>query len=664
MQMLSEAELLAKISAGEPFEAKLDNETLKIKIQEYVPYVCTAIHAGHQLRTPLEKKCVLDGPGRLLEEDPYTDTLIDSFPITLIPLDSRYEYDLNRPPETCVYETAWDKKVWSKPLIKKQQVESLEKHSSYYRILHAIINKINRNFGGCLVIDVHSYNWQTRNHDTAPVFNIGTEQLDVKRWQKLLSVFEKSLSAIKLPNLATDLARNGVFLGRGYQATYVRKHFNNVPLIPLEVKKIFMDETSGVPFPLVVEALQKGLHDAVLDVASEFNKQLSRSKLKRKDLLPSEIDPALLKVDKALYKFARGLNTINYINPLNLQHEKRQFFSKHSHDPLFRYRQLRVDPYHFREQLYKLPVSKISDPSIRELYRAIVDSYATKIELITHIGTPQFHYNSLRYYGEPSTKDIANARFLLHAGQIPNAKIEQPNIDAADAKIAFEEAVKAMGYDCKVVLSTRIVAKAMVNNTRKILLVNKSMQFTQLEIHALIHHELGVHMATSLNAENQPLHVLRMGLPGNTYTQEGLAILSEYLSGHFNLERLQELALRVLAIHMMIDGMNFRSTFNCLKEEYGLSDDSAFGLTARVFRGGGFTKDYLYLRGFRDMVKLFRTRDITALYTGKTSAKFIDTLDDLTRRGILSAPQHIPEVITKPHDISRPVMDYLVNSIR
>jgi len=44
----------------------------------------------------------------------------------------------------------------------------------------------------------------------------------------------------------------------------------------------------------------------------------------------------------------------------------------------------------------------------------------------------------------------------------------------------------------------------------------------------------------------------QLGMPGNTYTQEGLAILSEYLSGNLSLERLRTLALRVLAANMLV----------------------------------------------------------------------------------------------------------------
>jgi uncharacterized protein (TIGR02421 family) len=662
MQTLSEDQLLQAIAAGQPFAATLDDGSLTLCIGEYVPYICTAIHAGHQLRDELLDNCLLDDAARLQEEDPFTDRLIDSLPITLIAADSRYEYDLNRIPEQCIYEHAWGETVWREPLTSAQEQASRDKHARYYRILQALVEALEKRFGGCLLVDVHSYNWQIRTYEDAPTFNIGTEQIDTRRWRTTLAALEKQLGTIALPNLLTSVKRNIVFHGRGYQASYAREMFNNTLVIPLEIKKIFMDELNGQPFPLVLEKLHEGIYLAVIETAAAFSKTLKRRRLKRADLLPSNTDPIVFKVDRALHKLAKNIVTLHYVNPINMQQEKRKFLARRDYQPQFHYRQLRLDPYSFRENLYKLPVSQIQDPQIRGLYRAVIDTYATKVELLAHVGSPQFLYNSLRYYGEPSTVDIANAHFILHASELPDYTPEPHDISAEQAKVIFEQAAKDFNLDCRVALSSRLVAKAMVSGST--LQINRSARLNQLEINALIHHELGVHMVTTFNARAQPLHVLRLGLPGNTYTQEGLAILSEYLSGNINLDRLKQLSLRVLAVQMMTSGMNFGSVFNRLHEEYGASIDEAFGLTTRVFRGGGFTKDYLYLSGFRDLVALYRKRSVTPLLSGKTGLQFLDTIDSLIERGILQAPQYLTPAIANPPPLENPVLDYLVASIK
>lgn len=662
MQTLSETKLLAAIAAGEAIEAELDDGSLVLCIKEYVPYIGTAIHAGHRLRAELADNCLLDEAQRLQEEDPFTDNMIDSLPITLVARDSRYEYDLNRPPADAVYIDAWGTPVWRKPLSAAQTDASLAKHARYYRILKALLTVLEARFGGCLLIDVHSYNWRIRSYENPPVFNIGTSQTDTRRWKTTLNVMCKKLAVIELPNLVTSVGVDVVFQGRGYQATFAREFFDNTLVIPLEVKKVFMDEENGEPFPLVLEKLHEGMYLSVLEAASAFSKTLKRAKLKRADLYPSNVDPIVFKVDRALYRLAKNIETLHYVNPVNIQQEKRKFLARRDYQPQFRYRQLRLDPYSFREKLYQLPVSQIQDPQIRSLYRAVIDTYATKVELLANVGTPQFLYNSLRYYGEPSPTDKDNAHFILHASELPGYVDTPHNISAEQAVAAFQQAAHDFKLDCKVALSSRLVAKAMVE--KGTLLINRNARLNQLEVNALIHHELGVHMVTTMNARAQPLQVLGLGLPGNTYTQEGLAILSEYLSGHINLDRLKQLSLRVLAVEMMTSGMNFGTVFNRLNEEHGASVDEAFSLSTRVFRGGGFTKDYLYLAGFRDLVALYRSKSISALLVGKTGLQFLDTLDSLIERGILQQPQYLTPAIASPPNIDNPVLDYLVASIK
>ena len=85
-----------------------------------------------------------------------------------------------------------------------------------------------------------------------------------------------------------------------------------------------------------------------------------------------------------------------------------------------------------------------------------------------------------------------------------------------------------------------------------------------------------------MNALDQPLNILKLGFPTNTYTQEGIAVLTEYLSGHLTIKRLKELALRVIAIDMMINGLDFKSVYHELVNTYYLNKDDAFILSTRI----------------------------------------------------------------------------------
>lgn len=268
MQKLTESEILEAIHSGEPFSACHEDGAFEIKVEEYCPHIGTAIHAGHTLRQDLRDNCLLDEAARLLEEDPFTDSFVSDFPITLVGRDSRYEYDLNRGPDTAVYDTAWGVEVWRQPLTDAQRETSLAKHARFYRVMRALAAELEQRFGGALIVDTHSYNYRVREHAAPPVFNIGTEQVDEERWRSVLEVFDNHLPRMKLPGIEATLGWNAVFYGRGYQATVAREHLPQTLVVPLEVKKVFMDETTGQPDQAVIDAVRAGFND-LISVASD-----------------------------------------------------------------------------------------------------------------------------------------------------------------------------------------------------------------------------------------------------------------------------------------------------------------------------------------------------------------------------------------------------------
>jgi uncharacterized protein (TIGR02421 family) len=192
-----------------------------------------------------------------------------------------------------------------------------------------------------------------------------------------------------------------------------------------------------------------------------------------------------------------------------------------------------------------------------------------------------------------------------------------------------------------------MVGTALVSGTR--VRINSRAKLSKTDAMALAHHELGVHLATSLNGNKQPLRILSLGCPINTMTQEGLAILSEYLSGNLTLQRLKTLALRVIAVKSMIEDKSFRTTFLLLKETYRVNDEQAYVITARVYRGGGYTKDYLYLKGFRLILNAYEHEpDFNNLLSGKTSLEFLPFITRLIDKEILLAPHFISPAFRDP----------------
>lgn len=655
------AEMLSLIQRGQPFAGELVDAGCFVKIDEYLPVVCTAIHAGSRLRGELVHRCVLDEEERFFEEDPFTDDMITSQPITLVGLDSRFEYDLNRAMTlSTYYKSAWNRLVWKKPLSAKHRTESHRKHAAFYALYEAIITKLESLHDSVVVFDIHSYNYKRQRID-APVFNIGTAQIDMERWGAVVHRFASELSKISLPNISTTAELDSVFEGRGYLISHTNAHFDRTLVLPTEVKKVFMEEESGAPFPLVLEALQSGLKSAFSQTSAFVQRKYNKKRRTNKaDMLSSSIEPNLLNVDRQLYQLASKVETLKYVNPTNLNAEFKRFEASPSrYKPNYRYRQLPINVNDFKQQLYRLPIEGISDPDMRHLYSDMVQKLNDKMDLLTSVGSEAFLYNALCYHGRPNEQDLDNAKFLLFAKL--REEEHKTTLTAKEAVEKLSEAAVDYGMKCKVTCSSTIAAKAMVTSNPPTLYVNSKSTFSEREVKRLIQHELGVHMATNYNARSQPLKVLRLGLPGSTLSQEGIAILAEYQSGFLSHERINMLAKRVLAVDSMLNEQDFYQTYSYLNDELKLDKESAFSLATRVYRGGGFTKDHLYLKGFLQALHTEKQRSIDNMFVGKCSFRYHDLLDELMSRGWLTPPTFKP---TKPeHTGSDPILDYLIDSL-
>ncbi len=269
MLTLSIKAITSAIESETPLDAVTEDGSIRIVINRYEPFVATAIHAGHHLRPALEDQCLLGPLERIYEEDPFTDEMILGQPIVLYGQDSRYEYDLNRPPEEAVYETAWGKKIWKDPLSAEERALSLSKHTNYYLILKALLDKLENKFGVCTLFDIHTYNSRRIERNT-PLFNIGTENLDTGRFGKFIDIWQRELSNIQIDGIENQTLINDVFQGRGYQAVYIKKNHVNTLILPTEVKKVFQDEQTGEAYPMVLDKLIKQFKNAMVNTAAQI----------------------------------------------------------------------------------------------------------------------------------------------------------------------------------------------------------------------------------------------------------------------------------------------------------------------------------------------------------------------------------------------------------
>jgi N-formylglutamate amidohydrolase len=270
---ISWAEFKKNLAERKPFEAISPMGTALFRVKRYEPSVVVAAHAGHRVRDELLTKMAIEEADRAYEEDTSVDEIAAELPVQMIALDSRYEYDANRIREQAVYLKpfqSWGKKVWQVPPTKEELEICYQKHDEFQEMLDHLVEQISGLTGRALVIDLHSYNHrrpaQQIRSEAMPTFNLATSAHDQQKHRKALDALAGELRAIDLPGGVT-VKENAVFKKDGALATALEPKYPESLVVPIEVKKIYMDETTGEVFPDLVARLRRGLglvHQAVV----------------------------------------------------------------------------------------------------------------------------------------------------------------------------------------------------------------------------------------------------------------------------------------------------------------------------------------------------------------------------------------------------------------
>ena len=283
--------------------------------------------------------------------------------------------------------------------------------------------------------------------------------------------------------------------------------------------------------------------------------------------------------------------------------------------------------------------------------------------MLAAVGTAELSALSVELYGEPSTLlpdqastslDLARA-FETTLGMAASVNLGPAReLDARTVADTVRRAVdRHFGADAPAVRVVEELSANALAQTGEIKL-RAAARFTDRDAAQLIQHEAFIHIATSLSGREQvDVPILGAGHPGVTRTQEGLAVVAEFISGAIDPERLGRLADRVLAIQMAQDGADFLDVYRWFGERTG-DREQAFENARRVFRGGTltggapFTKDVVYLDGLlrvhnflRAAVATGRTDCLRLLFAGKLDIEDIPALCHLSALGLLKPPRYL-----------------------
>ncbi len=358
--------------------------------------------------------------------------------------------------------------------------------------------------------------------------------------------------------------------------------------------------------------------------------------------------PAARKVDHELAHMDGRIDWLSRLMPSNLDEVKEGFkASGWKAMPDYTYEQDADDLEGIRHELFELPVREIEDDLIRSLMQEKQREVDRQIELVRMRDTDGFVLASIDLFGAVSEQLLHNAHEVLE--KTPDVPQGERTRDAKEL-IAASRAEMEWYHARDDRFSYKVIANPMPGTSLFTsdgnLNVACDYMVTSSRIEPLINHEIGTHTVTHFNGSQQPLHTLRTGLADYDALQEGLAVFAEYLCGHLPPARLRLLAARVVAAHMAVDGKKGAEIFACLHEEHRLPEGRAFAVTARAKRGGGLTKDAVYLAGLIELLAwLAHDGELEKLFLGKFAMKQLHPLMQLQERGLLKKPAILPRFL-------------------
>jgi uncharacterized protein (TIGR02421 family) len=351
--------------------------------------------------------------------------------------------------------------------------------------------------------------------------------------------------------------------------------------------------------------------------------------------------PEVTEVDKGFSAVSDTFDLLLFVTPVNAEVSFQRFISNGcAAEPEFLYRPVTVDPGALKFQLYQVPLETIEDPALHYVYSAQRDELDRQITMLSDRGSPRFLLESQQVFGGADEALTQASHDILDRLE---TKVDIPSnrdvVSAQDFALLAEEEL-AYYRELMPELPARVELREDIPGvlvSKGNFLVGATTSVARDRVNSLIQHEVGTHILTYYNGLQQPLSQFHSGMPGYEETQEGLAVLSEYLCGGFSAARLRTLAGRVVAVDCMTRGADFIETYRVLASTYDFGERDAFTISMRAYRGGGLTKDVVYLRGLVALLDYLGAGNaFDDLLLGKVALEHMEIVEELRWRKILT----------------------------
>jgi uncharacterized protein (TIGR02421 family) len=535
----------------------------------------------------------------------------------------------------------------------------LDDQEGVRRLVRAAADALAEQTGATLIVEVWAPLGEEHADDHDP-FNrqpgFTLYEPEDSRSRAVADVLADALSEIEIAGQGADVVRETVGEIAPPGLPPVVDFDDRTVILGLAVDPVFLNAREEEFYPGVMEDLRGALAPALERATAAFAR---RAGVSVRPLGRRHLEPAAEAVDRGLAECERQYEFLLQVTPINGKEAWEDFHASGSEvAPELLYRPFTFDPDSLLRELFALPVDAIEDTIVAELLREKRDEVAVQVQMILDRETSHFMPDSLRLYGAPDAELVQLAEDILDRvlQDVPpktGTELLGATALAAEARLELEYyRARFAGFTSSVEVRKDIAASLMVSHGQ--FLVGDMVRVTSERVRALLAHEVGTHVLTYYNACAQPLRQLRYGLADYEPLQEGLAVLAEWLVGGLTHSRMRTLSARVLAANALVEGADFVETFRLLVDRAGMRERSAFLVTLRIFRGGGLTKDMIYLRGLRDLLAhLGEGGEFWPLFIGKISLIHLDPLDVLRQRGVINDPPLRPRYISDPAAMAR-----------
>lgn len=418
--------------------------------------------------------------------------------------------------------------------------------------------------------------------------------------------------------------------------------------VGLGINPIYQD-AEGKAYPMTLRSFRRKLALVFRRLFYRFARQSTPlSPPNFQTLGPRALVKRVWQIDQALEDCSLRYSFLLQVTPTNTYSAWLEFKRHHyEREPFFVYRPFPFDPTELKRELFAIPVEKVEDPTLADIFMEKQRQLDTRITMVSRRRTSDFLYGSLSLYGQVDPVLEATALQILERakGREADSRVVKAEEFVRIAQRHIRRYQKQWdGFTPTVELREDLGANVLCD--RGNLLVGNRAEIARSRVEPLLHHEVGTHLVTYYNGRAQPLRQLALGLADYLELQEGLAVLSEFLSGPLSVPRMKLLALRVIAVKAMVDGATFVENFHYLNDRYQVANQRLFEVLTRIYRGGGFTKDAIYLRGLISLLKgLSEGLDLEALFVGKIGRHHLPLVRELQWRHVLKPAPLSPLVL-------------------